>query len=139
MKSSTVINQSRIIKISSFVDERGVLSAIEGKNDIPFEIKRIFTIFDVPEHISRGAHAHKELHQLLICIKGSVEVKLEDGMEIKTYKLNNPLECLHIPPMLWTTTSNFSEGSVLLVLCSDYYYENDYFRDFDKYLLARKK
>ncbi len=112
----------------------GFLTPIEGNADIPFDIKRIYYIYDVNDDMIRGKHSHKKLHQVLICVNGSVEVRLENYFGEKTFKLDDPSIGLYVGPDNWREMSNFSEGSVLLVLASEKYDENDYIRDYDEFV-----
>jgi len=118
----------------------GNLVPIEGGIDIPFSIKRIYYIFDVDKDVERGFHAHRKLHQILICMKGNVKIKLKNYQEeVEEIKLNNPSLGLYIGPMIWREMCDFSEDCVLLVLASDYYDENDYIRNYDFYLKEVKE
>jgi hypothetical protein len=114
-------------------DTRGNLTFVEQLNHVPFAIKRVFYIYDIPTAESRGAHAHRELHQFLVCLSGSFDVELFDGNETKTIHLNRPWIGLHIPPMIWASEVNFDPGSICLVLTSDVYCESDYIRDLEVY------
>lgn len=127
----------RIIELPKITDPRGNLTFIEGGHHVPFEIKRVFYLYDVPTGEDRGAHAHKELHQFLVCLAGSFDVSIDDGISSKTVHLNRPWKGLHIPPMIWASEVNFDPGSVCLVLASAPYRESDYYRDYEQYLLAR--
>lgn len=127
-----------MIQLPKIVDPRGNLTPIEGGRHVPFAIKRLFYIYDVPTGESRGAHAHRSLHQFLICLSGSFDVSLDDGIGTEVVHLNRPWMGLYIPPMIWAAEINFDPGSVCLVLASDVYREEDYIRDYKDYLgLAR--
>ncbi|MGI6747113.1 MAG: sugar 3,4-ketoisomerase [Anaerovoracaceae bacterium] len=115
-------------------DDSGSLIAIEQCNDIPFEIKRVYYIFNVGEGVRRGYHAHKKLEQYLICIHGSCSILLDNGTEQKTFLLDNPAIGLYVGPGTWREMYDFSQGAVLLVLASEYFDENDYIRDYDTFL-----
>ncbi len=130
------IEDCQLIELPKIVDERGNLSFIEGKQHIPFDIKRVFYIYDVPTASSRGAHAHKELHQFIICLSGGLDVSLDDGKTKKNIRLNRPWQGLHIPPMIWASEGNFDPNSLYLVLASLPYDENDYYRSYDEFLRA---
>lgn len=132
MKNTTV-NDCRIIDIRKYSDNRGYLSVIEGGEDIPFEIKRIYYLYMVPE-AARGAHAHKQLQQLMVATSGSVHVTLDDGVNKKTFVLNKPWIGLHVVPGLWRYLDNFSGGTVCMVLASEHYAEEDYIRNYDEFL-----
>ena len=130
------VRDCRIIELPKITDPRGNLTFIEGKRHIPFEIKRVFYLYDVPTGENRGAHAHRALEQCLICLSGSFDVTLDDGFEEKLVHLNRPWECLYIPPMIWAAEVNFDPGSVCLVLASKEYDESDYYRDYDEFIKA---
>jgi hypothetical protein len=106
---------------------------------VPFEIKRVFYLYDVPTGEDRGAHAHKTLHQFLICLAGSFDVQIDDGTQHDTIHLNRPWKGLHIPPMIWASEVNFDPGSVCLVLASEVYDESDYIRDYREFLAKAKE
>ena len=127
------VKKCKKIKIPKIQDPRGTLTFIESSNQLPFNIKRAFYIYDVPTGKSRGAHAHKELEQFVVCLSGSFDVIVDDGSNKKIFHLNRPWEGLYIPPMLWAAEKNFDTGSLCLVLCSDFYDENDYIRDYEDY------
>lgn len=128
----TTINDCRIIDIRRYSDTRGYLSVVEGGVDIPFEIKRIYYLYLVPE-VARGAHAHKALQQLLIATSGSVEVIMDDGNTKKSFMLNRPWKGLLIPSGLWRDLENFSGGAVLMCLASEKYDPEDYIRDYNEF------
>ena len=113
--------------------ENGNITSINNNLDIPFEVKRVFYIFDIPGGESRGFHAHKTCHQFLVAASGSFEVLLDDGRAQKMVQLNRPFTGLHIPPGIWASEMNFSSGSICLVLASHEYDENDYIRNYNQY------
>ncbi len=117
----------------------GNITSLNNGIDAPFEVKRIFYIYDIPSGADRGAHAHKECHQLLIAITGSFEVEVFDGREKANFFLNQPNIGLHIPPGIWASEINFSGGGICLVLASHEYDENDYIRDLQKYLIYKNE
>ena len=123
-----------VITLPKMIDPRGNLTFIEGGHHIPFEIRRIFYIYDVPTEADRGAHAHRNLQQFIICLAGSFDVALDDGRERRSVHLNRPWSGLLIPSMIWSAEVNFDSSSVCLVLTSDVYREDDYIRDYDEYL-----
>ena len=129
----TSINDCEIIDIRRYTDTRGYLSVIENDIDIPFDIKRIYYLYMVPE-VARGAHAHKTLQQLLIAMSGSVEVIMDDGKETKSFMLDKPWKGLLVPPGLWRDLENFSGGAVLMCIASEKYDANDYIRDYTEFL-----
>ncbi|MCI8770864.1 MAG: WxcM-like domain-containing protein [Lachnospiraceae bacterium] len=121
-------------------DERGMLVALEEFKDIPFEIKRVYFMYETKSDIHRGFHAHKNLEQILICIHGSCKVRLDNGLEKKVVSLEKPYEGLYISNDMWREMYDFSEDAVLLVLASDFYHEEDYIRDYDEFIeFSRKK
>lgn len=115
------------------LDETGALVFLESSRDIPFEVKRVYYIFDVKESARRGYHAHKTLQQVLICIHGSCKIMLDDGSERTDVLLDDPSEGLFIGNSMWREMHEFSPGAVLLVLASEYYDEKDYIRDYEEY------
>lgn len=133
MMKETTVNDCKIIDIRRYSDTRGYLSVVENGIDIPFDIKRIYYLYMVPE-VARGAHAHKELQQLLIATSGSVEVIMDDGREKKSFMLDRPWKGLLIPAGLWRDLENFSGGAVLMCLASEKYDAEDYIRDYNEFL-----
>lgn len=120
-------------------DERGMLVALEENNDIPFEIRRIYYMYDTKEGVHRGLHAHKKLEQILICIHGSCKIKLDNGKEQKIVLLDKPYEGLYVANDVWREMYDFSPNAVLMVLASDYYKEEDYIRNYDEFLNVTRK
>jgi hypothetical protein len=112
----------------------GNITPITNSKEIPFDIKRVFYLYDIPGGESRGAHAHKECHQFLVAATGSFEVLLNDGKVQRIVQLNRPYMGLHIPPMIWASEINFSSGAICLVLASHAYNEKDYIRGFPEFL-----
>lgn len=115
-------------------DERGQLVALEEYNDIPFEIKRVYYMYDTKEGVHRGFHAHKNLEQILICIHGSCKVLLDNGTEKKIVPLERPYEGLYVANNMWREMYDFSADAVLIVLASEVYHEEDYIRNYDDFL-----
>lgn len=132
------LDDCRIIELPKIQDQRGNLTFIEAGRHVPFEIKRVYYLYDVPGGASRAAHGHRTLHQLMIAMSGSFDVTLDDGKEKKRFHLNRSYFGLYIPPMMWRDLDNFSSGAVCMVLASDYYDENDYFRNYDDFLKAAR-
>lgn len=128
-----------LIKLKKFEDKYGDLTPIEGTVDVPFEIKRIYYITRVQEGVTRGFHSHRKLHQLLVCLNGTVKIRIKNPNEEEVIELNDSSIGLYIGPMIWREMFDFSEGAVLLVLASDYYDENDYIRNYDFYLNEANK
>ena len=129
----TTVNDCKMVDIRKFSDDRGYLSVVEGELDIPFAIKRIYYLYMVPE-AARGAHAHKQLQQLMIATSGSVHVTMDDGKNKKTFVLDKPWKGLLVAPGLWRTLDNFSGGAVCMVLANEHYEIDDYIRDYDEFL-----
>lgn len=115
-------------------DQRGHLVSLEEFKDIPFNIKRVYYMYDTADGVSRGFHAHKKLQQILICIHGSVNITLDNGKEKKVVSLEKPYEGLYVSNSMWREMSDFSDGAVLLVLASELYDESDYIRNYDEFL-----
>jgi len=120
-------------------DHRGQLVALEEMNDIPFEIKRVYYMYDTKEGVRRGYHAHKALEQILICIHGSCKVLLDNGKETKVVSLEKPYEGLYIANDIWREMYDFSPDAVLMVLASDVYNEEDYIRNYEDFLEFTKQ
>ena len=132
MKETTIAD-CKLIDLRKISDRRGNLTVIEGNQDIPFDVKRVYYLYLVPE-VARGAHAHKELQQLLIATSGSVDVIMDDGVSKKTFHLDRPWKGLLIPSGLWRDLENFSGGAVLMCLASEKYKAEDYIRDYNEFL-----
>jgi len=130
------INDCRIIELSKISNRRGNLTAVEGCHHIPFDIARVYYLYDVPGGSMRGGHAHKELQQLLVAVMGAFDVVLDDGREKKTVRLDRAYYGLYIPNMIWRELENFSSGGICLVLASLLYDENDYYRKYDNFMKA---
>jgi len=135
MQQNTV-HDLQLISLPKIEDPRGNLSVIE-KDSIPFAIKRIYYLYDVPSGVERGGHAHKKLQQFLIALSGSFDVVLHDAKEQKTFTLNKPNQGLLIKTGIWRELKNFSSGAVCLVIASDVFDEDDYIRDFKTFLLSK--
>lgn len=125
---------ARLVRLPVVPDERGKLSFIEGGRHVPFDIARVYYLYDVPAAAARGGHAHKELKQLIIALSGSFDVKLDTGAYRRVVQLNRPNIGLLISSMIWRELDNFSSGGICLVLASMPYEEADYFRDYDEFL-----
>jgi dTDP-4-dehydrorhamnose 3,5-epimerase-like enzyme len=128
-----MLNKEKVIDLPKVQDRRGNLSFIESELQIPFNIKRVYWIYDVPGGAIRGGHAFKEQEEFLICISGSVDVVVHDGVEKNTYSLNRSYYGLYIPKMLWRHLENFSTNSVVLALSNTKYDPTDYIRDFEDF------
>jgi hypothetical protein len=132
------ISLCRIYELPKIIDPRGNLTFLESNVHLPFEIKRVFYLYDVPTGENRGAHAHKDLQQFIVCLSGSFDVEVDDGNSNKKFHLNRPWKGLYIPSMIWAAEVNFDPGSVCLVLASEKFDESDYYRSYSEYLNARK-
>ncbi len=132
MKKNHIYDCS-IIEFPRVQSREGNITAVSNSREIPFDMKRVFYIYDIPGGDDRGAHAHKECHQILIAASGSFEVELNDGVAKRTVLLNRPYYGLHIPPGIWAAEKGFSSGSVCLVLASHKYDESDYVRSFEEF------
>ena len=128
------LEHCRLIDLPKISDPRGNLTFIEGNQHVPFDIKRVYYTYDVPGGSDRGAHAHKRLHQLIIAMSGSFDVVLDDGVEKKRFHLNRSYFGLYVCPMMWRELDNFSSGSVCLVLASELFDPDDYYRDYELFL-----
>ena len=131
------LDRCSIIKLPKIADSRGNLTFVEPDLHIPFPIQRVYYLYDVPGGAVRGGHAHKGLHQLIIAMTGSFDVILDDTFGRQRYHLNRSYFGLYVCPMIWRELDNFSTGSVCLVLASNRYDENDYYRSYDDYTAAR--
>ncbi|WP_291931489.1 FdtA/QdtA family cupin domain-containing protein [Limnohabitans sp.] len=131
------INNCKILDLPKIYDPRGNLTFIEGNTHIPFEIQRVYYLYDVPGGAERGGHAHRALHQLIIAMSGSFDVVLDDGKDKKRVHLNRSYSGLYVCPMIWRELDNFSSGSVCMVLASNKYDEDDYFREYPDFMRAR--
>lgn len=128
-----------MIELSKHHALQGNISVVENNKDVPFEVKRVYYLYDVPGGESRGAHAHKELSQLIIAASGSFSVTLDDGEVKRTFLLNRPYQGLLVVPGIWRTLDDFSSGSVCMVLASHKYEKEDYIRDYDEFIEYKKK
>ena len=131
---SRPLENVKYITLPKITDSRGSLSFVEANNHIPFDIKRVYYLYNVPSSAERGGHAHINLHQLIIASSGSFDLVLDDGFEKKTFKLSDPSIALYICPMIWRDIVNFRPGSVCLVLASMPYDENDYIREYAQFI-----
>lgn len=133
MKHPSVYECS-IIELPKIENRAGNITPVTNNQEIPFNINRVFYIYDIPGGEDRGAHAHKECHQFLVAASGSFEVELDDGKTKRTVMLNRPYYGLHIPPGVWAAEKSFSSGAICLVLASHKYDETDYLRKYDDFL-----
>jgi dTDP-4-dehydrorhamnose 3,5-epimerase-like enzyme len=132
------LNDCKMLDLPKIVDHRGNLTFIEQHRHVPFEIKRVYYLYDVPGGGARGGHAHREQHEFIIAAMGSFDVILNDGKKNVRHHLNRSYYGLYTPPLIWRELDNFSSGSVCLVLASDIYDEKDYVRDYDEFMALTK-
>jgi hypothetical protein len=128
------LDQAQIMELRRISNPKGNLTPVEGGQDVPFEIARVYYLYDVPGGESRGGHAHRRLRQFIVAVSGSFEVVLDDGTDRRAFSLNRSYYGLYVPAMLWRELDNFSSGSVCLVLASDHFEETDYIRDYQTFL-----
>lgn len=138
MKKTTVFDCTIIELDKHHSDAKGNISVVENNKTVPFQVKRTYYLYDVPGGGSRGAHAHKELQQLIVAASGSFDVTLDDGNVKRTFMLNRPYQGLLIVPGIWRDLNNFSAGSVCLVLASEKYDEEDYIRNYTDFIKYKK-
>ena len=129
-----MIESCKIIELPKISDPRGNLTFVESGRHIPFKIRRVYYLYDVPGGSERGGHAHKALFQLIIAISGSFDIHLDDGTEKKFVHMNRSYNGLLVCPMIWREIDNFSSGAVCMVLASDYYDELDYYRNYNQFI-----
>ena len=118
-------------------DRKGNLTVVENGKTLPFDVKRVYYLYDVPGGESRGSHAHRELEQLIIAASGSFTISIDDGQSKRSYFLNRPYQGLYIKPGLWRNLEDFSSGAIAMVLASEIYRKDDYIRDYDEFLKFR--
>lgn len=128
------LDKCQIYDLPRINDPRGNLTFVEANRHIPFDIRRVYYLYDVPGGAERGGHAHKALHQLIIAMSGSFDIHLDDGHGKKTVHMNRSYYGLYVCPMIWREIDNFSSGAVCMVLASDYYDELDYYYDYNEFL-----
>ncbi len=128
-----------LITLPRISERSGSLTPIENSKEIPFDVERIFYLYDIPGGETRGGHAHKECHQMLVAASGAFDVKVSDGKDEKIYRLDRPYFGLHIPPGVWAEELGFSSGSICLVLTSHAFDESDYWRDYDEFLKFKQE
>lgn len=138
MSKHTTIDDCKMIDLRKISDPRGNLTPIEGGSELPFDIKRVYYLYDVPSGASRGAHAHKALQQLIVAANGSFTITLDDGVRKKAVTLNRPYQGLLIVPGIWRVLDDFSSGAVLLCLASEHYDEADYIRSYKEFKKYKK-
>jgi hypothetical protein len=134
MKNEVSVYNCSVIELPKLQNRAGNITPVTNHQEIPFDVKRVFYIYDIPGGEDRGAHAHKVCHQFLVAASGSFEIELNDGIVKRTLMLNRPYFGLHIPPGIWAAEKGFSSGSICLVLTSHIYDSDDYIRDYSDYL-----
>lgn len=127
--------QPGLVQIPLLADHLGSIGVVEGEELLPFQVRRLYFIRDVPAGATRGSHAHRHLEQLILAVTGSVTVQLDDGSTTSSYELTGPDVALQVPPGFWRTLIDFAPGTVVAVLASQEYDERDYIRDYDDFLL----
>jgi len=132
--NKTNIEDCKIIRINQIGERNGHITIVENNNEIPFDVNRVYYLYDIPGGVERGGHAHIGLHQLIVAASGSFKVKVDDGINKKTFTLNRPDVGLYFPPGLWRELNNFSSGAICLVLASHKYDEKDYIRDYKSFI-----
>jgi dTDP-4-dehydrorhamnose 3,5-epimerase-like enzyme len=130
------IDKCHIVDLPKIADSRGNLTFIEGQRHVPFDIRRVYYLYDVPGGAERGGHAHKQLSQLIVAVAGSFDIVINDGSKEKRIHLNRSYKGLYICPMIWRELDNFSSGAVCMVLASNLYDESDYYREYSTFLEA---
>lgn len=130
------IKDCTVIELPKIADPRGNLTFVESGRHIPFEIKRIFYLYDVPGGETRAGHALKKCHQFIIAISGSFDLVLDDGTRKERYHLNRSYYGLYVPPLIWREIEDFSTNSVCMVMASEFYNEDDYFREYPEFIKA---
>jgi hypothetical protein len=133
MNNKTSVYDCSIIKLPCRESREGSISILENGVNLPFDVKRVFYIYDIPAGKDRGAHAHRICHQILVAVSGSFEIEMDDGYTRRTVILNRPFYGVHIPPGIWAAEKGFSSGSVCLVLASEAYDDDDYIRDYETF------
>jgi len=126
-----------VIHLPKIYNKAGSITPVENSSEIPFDVKRIFYLYDIPGGEARGGHAHHALEQFIIAASGSFDITVDDGRSKKTIQLNRPYMGLHIKPLIWDYMSNFSSGAIVLVLASGFYDEKDYIRDYENFKTIR--
>ena len=129
-----MLEKCELIDLPKITDPRGSLTVIEGGIHIPFDIRRVYYLYDIDGGAERGGHAHKALHQLIVAMSGSFDIHLDDGMSRKTISMNRSYYGLYICPMIWREINNFSSGAVCMALASEFYDEADYYRDYREFI-----
>ncbi len=138
MRKNSVHDCSLILLDRHHSNRKGDISVVENGDTIPFDVKRVYYLYDVPGGVERGGHAHRDLQQFIVAVSGCFTITLDDGQDKRSFTLNRPYQGLYIPSGIWRHLDDFSSGSVCLVLASEKYDENDYIRDYNDFLKFRK-
>lgn len=139
MSKISTVYDCTLIELDKHSHEKGNITVVENSVDVPFDVKRVYYLYDIPGGEKRGGHAHYALKQLIVAVSGSFDVQLDDGNVKRTFTLNRPYQGLLVTPGLWRELENFSSGSVCLVLASLEYNEADYIRSYNDFLAYKKK
>jgi len=131
------LESCKVLALDKIHNRAGNITVVEPVSSIPFEVKRVYYLYDIPGGIERGGHAHKSLHQLIIAVSGSFDVILDDGTTRKSIQLNRPYYGLHVVPGMWRELNNFSSGAICLVLASEHFNEDDYIRDYEAFKMMK--
>jgi hypothetical protein len=132
------VKDCKLLQFPKVDERRGNLTFVEQRKHVPFDIKRVFYVYDIPAGESRAGHAHRTLEEVVICLSGSLVASLDDGTKKKKFTLNRPWNGFYVAPMIWLTLGEFDPGTVYAVLCSELYDEKDYIRDYDAFLKATR-
>jgi len=138
MTESSIYN-CNVLTLPKIHNRAGNITSLNNSIDLPFDINRVYYLYDIPGGVLRGGHAHKELQQLIVAVGGSFDITLDDGLNKKTVSLNRPYYGLHVIPGIWRELSNFSSGAICLVMASHKYDESDYIRDYSKFIDYKAK
>jgi len=136
--TDTSVYNCNVFTLPKVHNRAGNITALNNSTDLPFDVHRVFYLYDIPGGEFRGGHAHKELHQLIVAVSGSFDITVDDGQNKKTVSLNRPYYGLHVIPGVWSALSNFSSGAICLVLASHKYDESDYIRDYPEFISWKK-
>lgn len=135
---TTTVYDCNVIQLPKIHNPAGNITAVNNDQEVPFTVKRVYYLYDLPGGESRGGHAHKELHQLIVAASGSFDLIVDDGRVKRTVNLSRPYVGLYLPPGLWRELNNFSSGAICLVLASEIYSEEDYIRDYEEFINYKK-
>ena len=138
MKNKYTVFDCNILELPKIENRAGNITPVQNNIELPFAVKRVYYLYDIPGGESRGAHGHKALQQVIVAASGSFDVTLDDGRNKKTVQLNRPYYGLHVYPGMWRDLSNFSSGAICLVLASEVYQEEDYLRDYKGFIDFKK-